>query len=230
MSNSRTICLNTLTHARWLSKVLVRVALRTSLMLVFCTNSWARTAVALIPAEQQLAAKLANAQVWQKQHSTGELSSHQLGIQTLSIELDERKKGEQTRRARVYQYNYQSQQARLVLIDLESAQLVKHQIIDSVHLPLNDVEISTARDLVEQQPDIMRQLNQNLTRRGMPSLTDLKAIDVKASIFEPDDDQHVCAIQRCALVSLFDQTRTVFSVEPLVNLQSLSVSTLQQSL
>jgi len=193
-------------------------------------NSLANPAVGIASDEQQLAEQLANNQAWQQQRSSQKVIPHKLGIQTLSIELDERKKGDFTRRARVYQFNYHHKQSRLVLIDLENAIIVKQQIIDSVHLPLNSVEIAKATALVEQQTEIMEKLNQNRLQRGLPRLLDLTTIEVKASIFEPDNQQHDCATQRCALVSMFDQTRTVFSVEPLVNLQSLTVSTLQQSL
>jgi len=197
---------------------------------VISISASASNAVALAADEQQLASELAANQVWQQKHSSLKNSPHQLGIQTLSIELDERKKNDSTRRARVYQFNYNLQQSRLVLIDLDTGVVVKQQAIDTVHLPLNNAEINTARSLVEQQSQLMDAINQNRLQRGLPQLSDLATIDVKASIFEPDDLKHICAMQRCALVSLFDQTRTVFSVEPLVNLQSLSVSTLQQSL
>lgn len=193
----------------------------------FWLSAFANTAVGLGQDEQQLASELVNSQAWPQQHGSQRSSPHKLGIQTLSIELDERKKSDPKRRARVYQFNYQLNQSRLVLIDLESAIIVKQQVIKTVHLPLNAHEIATAKALVEQQTEIMDKIHQSQSQRGMPPSLDLSTIDVKASIFEPDNPQHVCAKQRCALISLFDQTRTVFTVEPLVNLQSLNVSTLQ---
>ena len=77
---------------------------------------------------------------------------------------------------------------------------------------------------------IMQALNEEQRAHGLSELSDLTSLAVKASIFEPNDKTRLCATQRCALVSLFDSTRTVFAVEPVVNLQQLSVSTLQQSL
>lgn len=189
--------------------------------------------------EQQFASTLANRQAWQQNRSTlqfsaeqgsGELKgAHFLNVQTLSIELDERKKTNKQRRARVYQFNYNTQQSRLILVDLDTRDMVKTQPIESIHLPLNDHEIATARTLVEQQPKLMDAVNQEQQSRGLPALIDLSSLDIKASIFEPNDQTHLCAQQRCALVSLFDHTRTVFVVEPLVNLQALSVTTLQSS-
>jgi len=229
MINYRTTSATKLPCSRLLVQALLCV-FSTMLIGSISSNSVANTAVGIALDEQLLAEKLASNQAWQHQRSTLKETPHKLDIQTLSIELDERQKGDYTRRARVYQFNYTLKQSRLVLIDLETAKILKQQIINSVHLPLNSVEIATARSLVEQHPDIMEKLNQNRSQRGLPHLDNLATIDVKASIFEPESQQHICATQRCALVSLFDQTRTVFSVEPLVNLQSLNVSTLQQSL
>jgi len=229
MANSRTISSILLTSAKRIALALICMLCATFTG-VFSTNTNAGTAVGLTSDEQLLSGKLANNHAWQQQQSSLKSYPHRLGVQTLSIELDERKKNDHTRRARVYQFNYQLKQSRLVLIDLDNVSVVKQQVIDSVHLPLNAMEIATARMLVEQQTDIMEKLNQNRSQRGMSPLVDLATIEVKASIFEPDNPQNNCAMQRCALVSLFDHTRTVFSVEPLVNLQTLSVTTLQQSL
>lgn len=229
MANFRTFFTALPPAKRRLATAMLCVALCVNLTAVFSPSALANSAVGLGLAEQQLAGKLASNQAWQQQRNSLNTNPHTLGIQTLSIELDERKKGEHSRRARVYQFNYQLKQSRLVLVDLENGIIMQQQVIDSVHLPLNEEEIATARRLVEQQTDIMEKLNKSQTRRGLSHLTDLSAIELKASIFEPDNQQHDCATQRCALISLFDQTRTVFSVEPLVNLQSLSVSTLEQS-
>lgn len=180
--------------------------------------------------EQQLASAQAISQPWPQNRSAVQNNTHSLGVQTLSVELDERKKNNNQRRARVYQFNYSTQQSRLILIDLITRETIKAQIINTVHLPLNDQEIATARSLIEQQPDIIDALNVERRSRGLTELTDLSSLDVKASIFEPNDKTSLCTIQRCALLSLFDSTRTVFAVEPIVNLQQLGVSKLQQSL
>lgn len=205
---------------------------RTAMLIVSISafSSNASSLVSLSEQEHQMADQLANNKAWKQTRSESTQSPHPLGVQTLSVELDERKKGSQVRRARVYQFNYDAKQSRLVLIDLDKQVIINQQIINTIHLPLNNVEIGVARALVEQNQTIMQKLNNTRATRGQAELVDLSTIDVKASIFEPDDQTHVCALQRCALISLFDQTRTVFAVEPLVNLTDLSVSTLQQSL
>jgi len=184
-------------------------------------------AAGLSPSEQQMSSELADNQPWPTLRSLV-TNQHQLGVQTLSVELDERKKGDPRLRARVYQFNYNSQQSRLVLINVEDRSIAKVQPIDTVHLPLNAVEIELARDLIENDAQIMQRLNDLRQNRGLSELNDLSSIEVKASIFEPDNALHVCSVQRCALISLFDQTRTVFAVEPLVNLQETSVTTLRE--
>ncbi len=223
------------------SDTLRRPGLTTSLhatfiWLLFTTAVYSASALsstvyhsALDPQERLAVGEMANLQPWQLLRNAQSEPAHKLGVQTLSIELDERKKGDQRRRARVYQFNYDSQQSRLVLVDLQQGAVQKVQLIDTVHLPLNQAEIALARTLVEQNTDIMQRVNQIQRTRGLSDLNDLSNIEVKASIYEPDNNASTCAVQRCALISLFDQTRTVFAVEPLVNLQNLSVTTLQQS-
>lgn len=218
---------NTSITASRLAKMVLSVALWANITVAVPFNVWASTPTSLAPQEQQLAAQLANNQSWQQQRATLPSTPHQLGIQTLSIELDEQKKGERKHRARVYQFNYYTQQSRLVLIDLESAVVVKQHPIDTVHLPLNAAEIDITRTLIEQHIKIMEKINHNQTQRGKPPLANLSQIDVKASIFEPGNHTHTCAKQRCALISLFDKTRTVLTVEPVVNLQTMTVTTLQ---
>ena len=196
--------------------------------LALSTNSV--SAMGLTADEQQVAENLANKQAWLQNKTTQQSEIHPLSVQTLSIELEERKKGTQQRRAKVYQFNYLEQRSRLVSIDLKTSTTVSIQNIHSVHLPLNSKEIETARSMVENDLNIMSKLNAVRQRRGLPELANLSTLEVKASIFEPSEPTHECSVQRCALLSLFDHTRTVFSVEPLVNLQSQTITTLQQSL
>jgi len=207
----------------------LRLAVATSMAIALPLLA-ANMSASLSVDEQQFASAQANSQFWVQNRNALATQPHSLGVQTLSIELDERKKTNNQRRARVYQFNYSTQQSRLILVDLNSREVIKSQTIDSVHLPLNEQEIETARTLIEQQPYIMDALNEERRVRGLPTLSDLSSLDVKASIFEPTDKTRLCATQRCALLSLFDSTRTVFAVEPVVNLQQLSVTTLQQSL
>ena len=170
---------------------------------------------------------LAEGTPWnQPRHSSG--TTHPLGVQTLSIEREENKHDPDPRRLRVYQFNYQLEQARVLSLDVSDNQVLHNQPVRSVHLPLSDKEIAFASQLLNAQEDIMSQLRDEQISRGRIAFTNLSQLDVKASIFEPLEITHPCHRQRCALMSLFDDTHTVFSVEPVINLQTLQVSVLQR--
>lgn len=147
-------------------------------------------------------------------------ASHPLGLQTLSIEKQERKNSPATRWVNVYQYHYEYQSARLVLVDLRDEFIAHQTMITSVHLPLNQTEINFVITLIANDVTLVNSLKTEQQYRGQTPFSTLDELDIKASIFEPLDNKHPCAIERCALVSMFDQTRTVFSIEPVVLLNS----------
>ena len=152
--------------------------------------------------------------------------NHPLGSQTLSIEKQERKNQRDVRFINVYQYNYPQRAARLVVIDLQDGTLLKQSSIPSVHLPLNEVEIDYAISLLVNTEDLMRSLRREHLKRSAQPFSSIADLDVKASIYEPRDKDHACQHDRCALLSLFDKTSTVFTIEPVINLSNLSVSVL----
>ena len=121
-----------------------------------------------------------------------------------------------TRLARVYQYQHSLQKARVLVVDLHTDRVVRQQMISSAHLPLNSAEIDFALKVVANNSMMLEQLRNEQRRRGVPVFGDLDELDVKASIFEPIVSTHRCAKERCALLSLFDASRTVFAAEPVV--------------
>ena len=151
---------------------------------------------------------------------------HPLGLQTLSIEKQERKNHLKPRWVNVYQYHYTQQASRVLLIDLDTDTVLRQTTIDTVHLPLNDIEIDFARTLLSQNNELMNRLRQAQVRHGKPAFESLTELDVKASIYEPMNSTDACHTQRCALLSLFDETRTVLSIEPIINLTTFHVKTL----
>jgi len=151
---------------------------------------------------------------------------HPLGLQTLSIEKQERKNEHNVRWASVYQYHYSLQSARLLIIDLDSNTVAKQSSINSVHLPLNEIEIDFAKSLLSDDKELLDQLRLEQIQRGNVEFGLLNELDVKASIYEPANTAHECYKQRCALISLFDKTHTVFTIEPVVNLTTLQVDSL----
>jgi len=160
------------------------------------------------------------------QARTSDSTAHPLGIQTLSVERQESKSGSAANMLRVYQFHYELQQARLVAIDSSTETVVDTQLINSVHLPLNTTEIAYAIAMLETDSAIVNQLRDEQTMRGGNTFASLAELDVKASIYEPLQHEHICQRQRCALLSLFDDTNTVFSTEPVVNLQTLQLGLL----
>ncbi len=177
--------------------------------------------------EQNQAGELANQVPWAEEQLQ-KLESHALGTQTLFIERQEDKKVVHERIARVYQYDYTSQTARLLIIDLDKQNVIRTLPINSVHLPLNQTEIDFARALLAADEQLMTRLRDEQLQRAVQPFASLSELDVKASIFEPQDANHPCAVSRCALLSLFDATSTVFAMEPIVFLNSLSIGLLQQ--
>ncbi|MBX2883988.1 MAG: hypothetical protein KTR32_28805 [Granulosicoccus sp.] len=177
--------------------------------------------------ERQQAAAVADAVQWRPGLRNRSSTDHPLGLQNLSIESRERKKPAYDTLASVYQYHYDYQAARLLVVDLNQNLVVSEQPVNSVHLPLNQTEINLALTLLSQRIDILDRLRSEQRARGRSAFKSLQELQTKASIFEPVVKTHPCAEQRCALLSLFDHTNTVFAAEPIVNLQSLKVELLE---
>lgn len=174
--------------------------------------------------QQNTAASIAATVPWPTARALTD--NHPLGSQTLSIEKQERKNQRDVRFINVYQYNYPQRAARLVVIDLQDGTLQKESSIASVHLPLNDIEIDYAISLLVNTSGLMESLKREHLKRSAQPFSSIDELDVKASIYEPRDKDHACQYDRCALLSLFDKTSTVFTIEPVINLSTLSVSVL----
>lgn len=155
---------------------------------------------------------------------------HPLGIQTLSVEADWKKHASGQRLARIYQYNHSRQSSRLLIIDIDAQSIVREQAINSVHLPLNSAEIEYAQLQLKNNAPIFALLNQERAQQSLEAVSELTQYEVKASIYEPYSATHACAEQRCVLFALVDQSLTVSSIEPLVNIYTGSVSLLQDTL
>lgn len=198
-----------------------------ALFLLLASLCLASVAYSAPLSQQQLenAQSLADTVDWAQQNY--QRTSHPLHVQTLSIEVQEQKEAQAARLARVYQYHYDLQQARVLVVDPDSKDVVSEQTIASIHLPLNRSEIDLAAMLLASHQDITETLQNEQLQRGDVAFETLQELEMKASIYEPIDSEHPCSRQRCALLSLFDSTRTVFAAEPVVFLQSLHVELLR---
>lgn len=157
---------------------------------------------------------------------TDSRSGHPLGRQILSVEKQENKHASDTRYARVYEYDYNTQRTHLLVIDLLTQRVDREQRINTVHLPLNQAEIDFASNVLADDVQLIAQLQAEQRKRGQSAFHRLSELDVKASIYEPMDASHRCAHERCALLSLFDQTRTVFATEPVVHMDTGTLNVL----
>lgn len=151
-------------------------------------------------------------------------TDHPLGVQTLSIELEDRK--QRIRRiARVYQFDHNHQRSRLVRVDLNTGAVLQQQVVDSRHLPLNTQEVDYAMTQLLARDDLLEQLRNEQRARGIQAFGSLAELEVKAFVHQPRNPEHSCHQQRCALLSLFDQSRTVFNLEPLVRFSDGTIIT-----
>jgi hypothetical protein len=206
-----------------------RAAMWLSVWILLCLLPVIVVAAELSKTEQAAAKDIGDDMPWQPT-TRSNVALHPLNIQTLSIEADWKKHTSNQRLARVYQYNHNQQTSRLLVIDINSQLIVREQAINSVHLPLNDTEIDYAKSLLDSNRAIYTLLNRERAQRSLEPVFKLTQYDVKASIYEPDNTAHVCALQRCVLFALVDQSLTVSSIEPLVSLHTGQVLLLRETL
>jgi len=201
----------------------------------------AAAAAALDDAERERADALARHVPWADAPADGNAlprarakadgGPHALGVQTLVIENETRKGAPLgRRRARVYQHDHATGRTRRVLVDLPAGVALESLPLASPHLPLNDAERRWALGRLAGDRGLLERLRDEQRRHGKMPFGSLDELDVKASVFEPTDLAHPCAGERCALLSLFDETRTVFALEPLVRFADGTVETLGASL
>ncbi len=179
--------------------------------------------------EQAAASQVANSIPWASL-TRSKAASHPLGTQTLSVEADWQKNANGQRIARAYQFDHDQRQSRLLMIDLDTMQLIKQHRIDSVHLPLNNNETQYARQLLDQHSEMLGAINQERAKQSQTAVGDFSDYDAKASIYEPLIKTHPCQTARCVLFALVDTSLTVSSVEPLVNLSTGEIALLQSTL
>jgi len=194
---------------------------------------------AISPQDVQIAEQLANSTRWPNPvnrsisasgagNHTAILSPHPLGRQTLSVEWNVTKHSQIERVARVYQFDYDLVSTRLLIVSLDHQSVLEETLIDSVHLPLNEQEIAAALNWLAGSADAVQSLRDDQIRRGRPAFGELNELSVKAIIFAPNNTSEPCAYERCALLSLFDESNTVFAMEPVVNLERGTVSWLSR--
>lgn len=181
------------------------------------------------PLDSQEAARaeaLATALPWRSLRARGTATSHPLGVQNVVVEQESRKGAAGgLRLARVYQYDHRLAAARRVRVDLTSGTTLDGIPVRGHHLPLNAAERQWALSRLAADRPLLDRMRSEQRRLGRPAFDTLDELDLKASVFVPTDPSHPCAHERCALLALFDASRTVFAVEPVVRFGSGAVST-----
>lgn len=218
-----------------MNTVILNIGLPLALSLVLSLTLGSAPALAepLNAQQQRDALELAHRLTWPIDNTSGTESNrprpnHQLGLQTISIERDIIKNSTQPERVRVYQFNYDTDSARVVTVSLTEQKVIKQSLIPSVHLPLTPEEEQFALSTLSADTDAIAALKTDHKRRGRTPFSKLSELSVKSSIYKPLNKNHPCTEQRCALLSLFDNTNTVFAAEPIVNLSHSAVSWLNQ--
>ena len=154
---------------------------------------------------------------------------HPLGVQTIAIErLDSKSGTVGQNRASVYQFHHGLGQARRLIVDLGNGAILREQAIASLYLPLAEGEIDFALARLAANVSLLEQLREEQRRQGRVPFRALDELKVKAVIHEPVDPptDNPCRASRCALLALFDDSHTVFAIEPVVNLTTGEVFTL----
>lgn len=190
---------------------------------VFALFSSVSVATPLNPQQQQNALELISDLSWPADEARapqviGPSQTHPLGLQTVSIEREVIKNSTQADQVRVYQFNYATDSARVVSVSLTEQAVIKQALIKSVHLPLTSAEQAHAIELLSANSDAITLLQADQQRRGRTPFSNINELSVKSSIYKPLNKTHRCAEERCALLSLFDSSNTVFAAEPIVNL------------
>ena len=210
------------------------IAITALAQLTLLLIAWPITTLAnpLTQAERHIAERLAQQQPWPDspahEHSGNNNSPHALAQQTLSVEPNVGKRNDHEDQIRIYQFNYQTEMARMLVVSLNTETVVRESVIDSVHLPLNERESQAALSTLAQSVEAVALLRADQQRRGLKPFSDLSELSVKASIFAPIEPEHICTKNRCALLSLFDHNNTVFAMEPFINLQEASIGWLNR--
>ena len=204
-------------------RTLARTAL--ALALAAVPSGVARAAPPLDDAERAGAARLAESVPWGPPAPRARTrAAHPLGVQTVLVEVDERKGGTGgERRARVYQYDHDGARARRLIVALvpgaAAGEVLERRAVDGVHWPLGAAERAWVRERLAASGWVDRALGAERATRGLAPLAPgaaIGALEAKASVYAPPDPDDPCARARCALVSLFDAGGTVSTVEPVV--------------
>ncbi len=155
--------------------------------------------------------------------------SGSLDLEVLLIELQEKKSESENspRMAEVFVFDYATATTSVMLLAVDTQEIISSQPINNIHLPLNEREVAEALRLLLLDEELMTALQKEYETQQGKVLESLDQVDMKVSIWNPGAGRvasHECNQARCALVSLFTINHYNFSVEPVVNLATGNIS------
>lgn len=146
--------------------------------------------------------------------------------EVLLIERHEQKgapKGQ--RRADVFIYDYATNELIQSLVDLNTSKVISSTRKQGIQLPLTEVELKRAKQIVFDDEDERQILEHEYNRITSRVLSDTSELNIKAFTFTADslpnrvnEASKQCGVHRCAQLMLYTDENIVFEISPIVNL------------
>lgn len=146
----------------------------------------------------------------------------------LLVERHPNEKGQTTRLADVYTYDYATDETIINVVNLDTNQLVSSTRQQNLQLPLTETELQRASDLIFADDEERSLLDAEFRRiTGQTLSNPQQQLQVKAFVFHASSlpeqlnaASEQCGLHRCAQVLLYTADSVVFEVSPIVNLSA----------
>lgn len=146
--------------------------------------------------------------------------------EVLLIERHQQKNAPEGQRlAEVFTYDYEQNELIESLVDLNTSKVISESRKQGVQLPLTENELKRAKQIVFDDEDERRILEDEYHRITSRQLTDTSELNIKAFTFTADslpnrvnEASKLCGFHRCAQLMLYTGENIVFEITPIVNL------------
>ncbi|MDQ5768471.1 hypothetical protein [Thiothrix subterranea] len=146
----------------------------------------------------------------------------------LLVERHPNAKGQTTRLADVYTYDYSTNETLIDVVDLDTNQVISRRRERNLQLPLTANELQRASALIFADDEQRSLLDAEFKRiTGQTLSNPAQQLQVKAFVFHASSlpeqlnaASQQCGLQRCAQVLLYTADSVVFEVSPIVNLSA----------
>lgn len=150
------------------------------------------------------------------------------GQEVLLIERHEEKGAPADQRyADVYIYDYSSNELIQSLVDLNTSSVIRSERKTGIQLPLTPNELARAKQIVFDDEDERKILEDEFFRITSRPMTDTSDLNIKAFTFKADslpnrvnEASKLCGVHRCAQLMLYTGENIVFEISPIVNLSA----------